>query len=112
MKSSWAGPQVADRVRAEAYRALLDGAEHLLEEANRTVPIEEATLQRSGDVSGDRQTLTAAVSYDTPYARRQHEDTRLRHDPGRRAKWLERTFNERAADVVSFVADRIRRALR
>ena len=47
--------------------------------------------------------LTVVVSYDTPYALKQHEDTRLRHAPGRRAKWLERTLDERQSAVVDFI---------
>jgi hypothetical protein len=51
------------------------------------------------------------VFYDTPYAVRQHEDVRLDHDPGRRAKWLERAFIERGRAAVDMIADRVRRAL-
>lgn len=101
--------QAVGQVHAVASRALADAAEFLLEEANRTVPIEEATLERSGHTSVDG--LRAAVAYDTPYAVRQHEDTRLRHDPGRRAKWLERTFAEQAKPVGEFLAKAIREGL-
>ena len=97
-------------VRDAAGDALADAAEFLLEESNRTVPLEEATLERSGQASVDRPNLRAAVSYDTPYARRQHEDTRLRHGGGRRAKWLERTFTEQRTRIGEFIAGRIRRA--
>ena len=55
--------------------------------------------------------LTVAISYDTPYAVRQHEDTRLRHDPGRRAKWLERTLQEERQRVQKWIADEIGKAL-
>lgn len=100
----------AAHVRKAASEGLADAAEFLLEEANRTVPIEEATLTRSGatDVDG----LQASVFYDTPYAVRQHEDTRLRHDQGRRAKWLEMTMREQAKQVGEHIADRIRSAVR
>jgi hypothetical protein len=105
-------------VRDAAARAFQDAGEYLLEEANRTVPHEEGTLARSGKVTttragsnGVETRILTAVSYDTPYAVRQHEDTRLRHDPGRRAKWLERTFAEQAGRVGEFIAGRIRRAV-
>ena len=87
--------------------ALVEASEFLLQEANETAPIEESTLIRSGTVSVDRKALRTAISYDTPYAVRQHEDTRLRHDPGRRAKWLERTINEQRSRVGKFIAARI-----
>lgn len=100
---------VSSRYRQTAVSAITDAAEYTLEEANRTVPIEEGTLERSGTVTVDHQGLRAVVSYDTPYAARQHEDTRLKHDPGRRAKWLELTLREHQERLVDFIADRLRR---
>lgn len=99
-------------VRAAAFSGLVDGAHHVLEESNRTAPIEESTLIKSGKVTPFPVEGVAVVSYDTPYARRQHEDTRLRHDPGRRAKWLERTLSERRAAVLAFVAAKVRAVTR
>lgn len=98
----------AAAVRKAAAEGLGDATEMLLEEANRTVPIEEATLMRSGVASVDDMKLRGAVSYDTPYAVRQHEDLRLRHDQGRRAKWLESTFKERGRSALGVVAAKIR----
>lgn len=98
------------RVRKSAERAVADATEHILEQANRTVPIEEGTLMRSGEA--DSQGLKGTVLYDTPYACRQHEDTRNRHDPGRRAKWLEKTFQEEEASVKEFLAQEIKKAMR
>lgn len=98
--------------RKAAFAALTDAGESLLEGANRTAPIEEAVLIGSGQVSGDERALSVAVSYDTPYAVRQHEDTTMRHDPGRRAKWLERTFAEQATQVGKYLAERMRRLVR
>ena len=96
-------------IRQRAVAALGDGGEYLLEEANRTAPIEEAVLIGSGSVHVDEANLVASVSYDTPYAVRQHEDTRLRHDPGRRAKWLELTFREQRPRILGWLADRMRK---
>lgn len=100
-----AGTQV---IRA-AERALDDGIEHLGEHAERTAPIEEGTMIRSGQASRDG--LTAAWSYDTKYAKRQHEDTRYRHDAGRRAKWLQLTFAERSSTVLTYIARKMREAI-
>lgn len=96
------------RVRHGAEAGLDDASGFLLEDANRTVPIEEATLMRSGGT--DRDGLRASVFYDTPYARAQHENTTLRHDQGRRAKWLEKTLNEQASAVGQLIGRRIREA--
>ena len=108
----WDGRFVSQRVRQAAVEGLRDAAEHLLEYANRTVPIEEGTLMRSGQVDVDPETLEAAVSYSTPYAVRQHEDLTLRHDPGRRAKWLERSLQEREAAIREYIASRMRDAFK
>lgn len=101
-----------DQHRAKVMRAALtDATEFLLEEANRTVPHEEGTLEGSGTagvkVQGDR--MVGVVSYDTPYAVRQHEDTRLRHTGKGRAKWLERTANEQRTRIGKFLAERMAR---
>lgn len=93
-------------VRKAAELGLDDAAEYVLETANRTVPIEDHILEGSGTVT--RQGLRAFVAYDTPYAVKQHEDQRLRHDEGRRAKWLERTIAEERATVGAHIAAAIR----
>lgn len=105
-------PMAVARVRAAVGDALSDAAEHILEEANRTVPIEEGVLTGSGNTDVDASAGVASIYYDTPYAARQHEDTSLRHDPGRRAKWLELTVTERASDVRRFFATRLGAVLR
>lgn len=99
------------RIRAALQRSIADAAEALAESANRTVPHEIGTLERSAKVTMDRSTLAAAVSYDTPYAVRQHEDTRLRHKSKGRAKWLKLTLIEDAARIRGYVAESIRRSL-
>lgn len=95
-------------ILAAARSAGADATEFLLEEANRTVPIEEATLEGSGTADFDDATLQGTITYDTPYAARQHEETTWRHDPGRRAKWLELTMIEQGPTVGEYVAAQIR----
>ncbi|MHB9054250.1 MAG: hypothetical protein ACYC5F_09760 [Thermoleophilia bacterium] len=92
-------------VRKKCEDAVGDLAEYVLETANRTCPIEEHMLEGSGSVSQDG--LTAAVSYDTVYAARQHEETTWRHDAGRRAKWLELTFKEEESRARDYLAKKI-----
>lgn len=94
-------------MREDAADALTDALEYLLEEANRTAPIEENIMIGSGQVSVDRDALRGTISYDTAYTVRQHEDLTLKHDPGRRAKWLERTWNEQGQRIATFMANRI-----
>jgi hypothetical protein len=79
---------------------------------NEVVPLDEAELQRSGTASVDLPSLTAMVSYDTPYAARQHEELTWRHAPGRTAKYLENSLNSARPEVTALIAAELRRALR
>ncbi|MBT2381966.1 hypothetical protein J7E90_33015 [Streptomyces sp. ISL-111] len=106
------GAAVLRGTKAGAARGLRLGTEYGLEKANRRVPIEEATLERSGTATVDESTLTGAISYDTPYAIRQHEELGYRHDAGREAKWLERTMTDEADAIGEIVAAAVRRSLR
>ena len=85
--------------------------EHLLTEANKSVPHDEGTLERSGVASVESQSgkRRGAVSYDTPYAVRQHEDMSVHHDGKGRAKWLETTMAQEADTVGQIVATAIRK---
>ncbi|MGW5673938.1 hypothetical protein ACWEV4_02400 [Streptomyces sp. NPDC003860] len=109
---NWDGAAVQAAQRAGAVRGLRLAAEHVLERSRARAPIEEGTLERSGTATVDEASLTAGVSYDTPYAVRQHEDMGLRHDAGRSAKFLERPLTEEASTVEAIIATQVRRALR
>ena len=104
------GP-IQGAMREGAVRGLQKGMEHLLQVSRKEVPHEEGTLERSGVASVDPGTLTGAVSYDTPYAVRQHEDLTLGHDAGRKAKYLEDPANSEAGTIADIVAAEMRRAL-
>jgi hypothetical protein len=76
-----------------ARRGLFKTGEHVLKEANDIVPIEDHDLERSGVVQMDPNEPLVAVSYDTPYAVRQHEELGFQHDDDRQAKYLETPVN-------------------
>jgi len=102
---------VEKAVRDAGLKGLEDGGEFLLEESNRTIPHETGEMERSGLVSKDETAGEVAVSYNTPYAPRQHEDTRLSHDEGRRPKWLEQTVTEQSGRIIEHVADAVSKAI-
>lgn len=106
------GAPAEREIRAAAARGLLLAAEHVLTESQAVVPLDESPLQQSGTASVDEGSLTAAVSYDTPYAVRQHEEMDYRHAPGRQAKYLEQPLNASRDTVSRIIAAQIRRALR
>lgn len=81
-------------------------AKHVLAESNKRVPLEDKDLAESGKVSvGD---ITAAVSYHSVYSLKQHEDQRLKHEGGRRAKFLESTFDDEREAILEIVAKELR----
>jgi hypothetical protein len=96
-------PKAKDVLNGSANRGVALAAEHLLGVANEKVPIEESILLKSGTVSTDPENFVAAVSYDTPYAARQHEEMHWRHDDNRTAKWLENAMNaevQTSAEII------------
>lgn len=99
-----------DAVKAAANKGLFLAAEHILQVSNTQVPIEEGTLERSGSTSADEGALKAAVSYDTPYAARQHEEMSWHHDQGRSAKFLESAFNSESKTAGQIIAAEIKKA--
>ena len=105
----WHGEEVSARLNGASQPSLLKAAEHLLEESNRSVPLLEGTLQRSG--TADADDTAGVVAYDTPYARRQHEHLEYRHTDGRRAKWLELTFTENISRVLDWLKGPVDKAL-
>jgi hypothetical protein len=84
----WEGNRLwTTRGRRLASEGLRRALEHVLSESRKQVPLDEGTLERSSRVDVDG--LEGAVSYDTVYAVRQHEELTWRHLPGRKAKYLE-----------------------
>lgn len=110
VKITWHGNAAKQAMRKGRDRGLTLAGEHVLEESRRIVPIEEGTLERSGRVSGP-DGGTVAVSYDTPYAVRQHEDLTLRHDRGRQSKYLETPLNSERGVVGRIVSREVKREL-
>ena len=92
---------------ADGLRAAV---EHLLSEANKHVPHRDGDLEQSGEATTDGK-RRGAVSYDTPYAVRQHEDMTLSHDGKGKAKWLETTMTREADTVAEIAAGAIRSKL-
>ncbi|MCP2261083.1 hypothetical protein LX15_004803 [Streptoalloteichus tenebrarius] len=101
---TWDGAKVKRRARSGAVRGLQEATEHLLGASRQLVPIEEGTLERSGVASVDDTRLVGAVSYDTPYAVRQHEELTWQHDPGRQAKYLEQPAEAERGTMMSLIA--------
>ena len=52
------------------------------------------------------------ISFNTPYARRQHEELGYQHPRGGKAKYLEDPFNRNKKKVLKYADKRIRKALK
>lgn len=118
-KSKWYGKKARRIMREVGLEALHAGGEKVLTESQKEVPHASGTLQRSGMVTDAPKEDAVYVSYNTPYAKRQHEDKTLRHPdpinpistPGRKAKYLEDPHNRLKPTIGKYARLRVRKAL-
>lgn len=106
---SWNGARVSALIEAAAFEGVELAAEHLLQVSTQQAPLEEGDLARSGEVSTDRSDNAAAVSYDRPYAVRQHEELTWQHNAGKKAKYLEDPMNEERDTMLAIIAQAARK---
>jgi len=107
----WYGKKIKAQSKEAAGQAINRAAEAVLTEANKTVPHDEGTLERSGTVETDFDNLITAVGYDTPYAVRWHEappGTVNFSDPRARTKWLEKTVREMSDKIENHLANKFK----
>ena len=107
---TWKGQRIrragVDAVKSGLRRA----AEHLRGVSQQAAPVDEGTLRASAAVTVLDGGARVAVSYDTPYAARQHEELGWRHPKGGRAKYLEGPAHEEDATMRAIIATEVRRA--
>lgn len=106
MALQWNGDAIAARTKAAVTRANTQAGEALLANARAQVPIQDGLLKASGKVSSDEK--DTVVSFNTPYAARQHEEVGYAHPGGGKAKYLEDAKNEFATEYVQIVAQALR----
>jgi len=137
-KDKWRIKEAVKIAEEAGLKALRTGAEAILTEAIDETPIETGTLRRSGTVTvgglpDGAQVYEAAeagtemkdafskeagkekavyISYNTPYARRQHEELDWEHPLGGKAKYLEDPFNRLKKKVFKYADKQIKKALR
>lgn len=96
------------KAAAATPEALGEGMEHIRAVSAPLVPIETGRLVGSADVQVDGD--QASLSYEGPYARRQHEELDYRHEHGQ-AKFLEQPLHTEADTALQIVARRIEESL-
>ena len=137
-RNKWRTKEAVKIAEEAGLKALLTGAEAILTEAIDETPIETGTLRRSGTVAvgglpDSTRVYNAAkagkemkgdfpgelgkeravyISFNTPYARRQHEELDYEHNRGGKAKFLEDPFNRNKNKVLKYVDKQVKKALR
>lgn len=97
IKIEWFGDKVEAKVIDAAMLGLKKGAEAILGEAKKQVPVDTGTLMRSGTVEENEGEKSFTISFNTPYAMRQHE-----HHSSK-SKYLERPFLENKPKLQGLV---------
>ena len=137
-RSKWRTKEAIKIAEKAGLKALRTGAEAILTEAIDETPIDTGTLRRSGTVTvgalpDGAQVYEAAesgtemknafpgpegkekavyISFNTPYARRQHEELGYNHPLGGKAKYLEDPFNRNKKKVLKMADLQIKKVLR
>ena len=137
-KDKWRIKEAVKIAEEAGLKALRTGAEAILTEAIDETPIDTGTLRRSGTVTVGKLPDSARIyeaaesgnemkdaftenigkekavyiSFNTPYARRQHEELDYEHPRGGKAKYLETPFNANKNKVIKYAERKIKEALR
>ena len=137
-KNWWKTKEAVIVAEAAGLKALRTGAEAILTEAIDETPIDTGTLRRSGTVTVGKLPDSARIyeaaesgnemkdafpenigkekavyiSFNTPYARRQHEELDYEHPRGGKAKYLEDSFNRNKQKVLKYVDLQVKKALK
>lgn len=109
--TTWDGDLVKARIAGNAADALNHGAELLRGDSVPLAPMDRGPLRGSAQVTpATPESLTAHVSYDTPYAARQHEELDWHHEDGQ-AKFLEAPLIEHEDKYQQAIANRLGKGL-
>lgn len=92
IEAHWNTKEVMAVVQACGEKGIRAGLNFLLDESRKQVPLDTGALMRSGAVDSHR--FEGSISYDTPYAVRQHECMTYHHQRGRKAKYLSDPVND------------------
>lgn len=137
-RNKWRTKEVVKIAQEAGLKALRSGAEGILTEAIDEAPVDTGTLRRSGTVTvgklpdGARVHAAARagtemkdafpneigkekavyISFNTPYARRQHEELGYNHPLGGGPKYLENPLNRNKGKVLKYADLQIKKALR
>ncbi|WP_037161065.1 hypothetical protein [Rhodococcoides fascians] len=107
MSLQWNSAAVEAAITRGAEEGVFEAAQVLQDLAVQKTPIQDGILRASAKATADG--LESAVSFNTPYAVRQHEDLALNHPNGGEAKYLERAANSFMPVAEVMIAQAIQR---
>lgn len=96
-------------IRDAVSRGAFLAGEHILGVAVQNAPVDEGTLRNSGATTRDG--TTCVISFDTPYAAKQHEELDYHHPRGGGAKFLEKAMVTERDTAQALITRAIRAAL-
>ena len=85
---------ISQITKAGSKRATWMALDYLASVSKDQVPLDQGPLKNSCYVDVNDDGSEGTVSYDTPYAVAQHENTWYNHQRGRKAKYLEDPVND------------------
>lgn len=100
--------EVMDVAAKTAPVAAAKAMEHVRGVAVALTPYESGHLADTASVTLDGNEAT--ITFDGPYARRQHEELTWRHEKGQ-AKYLEQPMNTEKPVVMQMIAKEVREAM-
>ena len=106
---NWFGDDVKKKVMTANEKAITLGLEFVKQESVKVAPKDTGMMEKSAQVTMSADGKTGYVSYDTPYAIRQHEELDFRHAEGRIAKYLELPFQQNQEKALQIIQREIKR---
>lgn len=104
MSMQW-NTRAAEAITEAAQTGIFEAAEALLDQAVEKTPVQDGILRASARATQEGN--VAAVSFNTPYAVRQHEELGYQHPNGGEAKYLEKPANSFGPTMERIVAQAI-----
>lgn len=101
IKMKWDGEKAQKALANATPRGLYEAAQVVARDSGQQVPLDTGDLLRSQAVTVEGQ--EAAISYDTPYAIRWHEQD-ANFQRGRKKKYLEDPINDKDTQQRAFEA--------
>ena len=137
----WRGEIISQEMQGAALEGMIQGANLILQNAVQDTPVDTGALRYSGRVilngmqvargkknkyknvgikTTEREINYAKkakngaklfVSFDTPYAIKQHEELGYNHPKGGKAKYLEDAFNANESEVIQLIKEAVEQAM-